>query len=76
MGAATAWLLPRSKIKPSEACEIAGLEPRFETLKGDADAYILALNIARRHLNKGQFAVVVEKAWPEHEAQASSIFRI
>ena len=36
MGAATVWLLPRSKIKPSEACEIAGLEPRYETLKGDA----------------------------------------
>ena len=41
------------------ACQLAGVEPRFETLDGqDPVAYILSSNIARRHLTKGQAAMV------------------
>ena len=42
------------------ACQLAGVEPRFETLDGqDPVAYILSSNIARRHLSKGQQAMAV-----------------
>jgi ParB-like chromosome segregation protein Spo0J len=45
------------------ACEIAGIEPRFTTYEGsDPDGYALAVNIARRHLNKGQIAMVAARA--------------
>lgn len=38
-----------------EACEMAGVEPKFEKLNGhDAKAFILSVNVNRRHLNAGQ----------------------
>jgi ParB-like chromosome segregation protein Spo0J len=41
------------------ACELAGIEPRFETYEGDdPDGYALAVNGQRREMNKGQKAVV------------------
>jgi len=42
------------------ACELAGVEPAFEQL-GDHDpvAYILSSNVNRRHMSKGQLAMVV-----------------
>jgi hypothetical protein len=53
-------------VDRERACEIAGVEPRYQTMSAkDADAHILSLNIARRHLNKGQIAVVVAMAYPE-----------
>lgn len=45
------------------ACALAGVEPEFVSYDGDdPDGYALAVNIARRHLNKGQQAMVVAKA--------------
>jgi ParB-like chromosome segregation protein Spo0J len=45
------------------ACEIAGVEPTFTTYDGDdPEGYALAVNIARRHLNKGQIAMVAARA--------------
>jgi ParB-like chromosome segregation protein Spo0J len=41
------------------ACELAGVEPTFETYAGDdPDGYALAVNGQRRAMNKGQKAVV------------------
>jgi ParB-like chromosome segregation protein Spo0J len=41
------------------ACELAGVAPRFTTLPDDVDpvAYILAANVARRHLTQAQRAM-------------------
>ncbi len=45
------------------ACGIAGVSPDFVTYDGDdADGYALAVNINRRHLNKGQQAMITVKA--------------
>lgn len=45
------------------ACGLAGVEPTFTTYDGDdPDGYALAVNIARRHLNKGQQAMVAARA--------------
>ena len=50
------------------ACKIAGVEPQFQELNGiDPVSYILSANIRRRHLNKGQQAMVVAKIYPESE---------
>lgn len=47
----------------AEACRRAGVEPRWEELDGrDAVAYILAANVQRRHLSKGQTAMAVARA--------------
>jgi hypothetical protein len=44
------------------ACQIAGIEPTFITYDGDdADGYALSVNIARRHLSKGQQAMVAAR---------------
>jgi ParB-like nuclease domain len=45
------------------ACRIAGITPEYTTLNGhDPVAFILSQNIARRHLNKGQQAILVLRA--------------
>lgn len=45
------------------ACELAGVEPQFTTYDGDdPDGYALAVNIARRHLTKGQQAMIIAAA--------------
>jgi len=50
------------------ACDLAGVEPTFITYDGDdPDGYALAVNVARRHLSKGQQAMVV--------ARAASVFK-
>lgn len=42
------------------ACQLAGIEPTFATYDGDdPDGYALAVNLARRNMNKGQTAVVI-----------------
>jgi len=44
------------------ACQLAGVEPRFETLDGqDPVAYILSSNIQRRQMTKGQTAMAVAR---------------
>lgn len=45
------------------ACEAAGIEPTFEDLTGkiaDPIAYVLSLNLRRRHLDVGSRAVIAE----------------
>ena len=51
----------RNRLK---ACEIAGIQPRYEVLPDgvDATAFILSLNVSRRHLTKGQQAMAVAQA--------------
>lgn len=45
------------------ACELAGVEPEFTTYDGeDPDGYALSVNIARRHLTKGQIAMVAARS--------------
>jgi ParB-like chromosome segregation protein Spo0J len=44
------------------ACKLAKVTPVFETYAGDADAYALTVNIARRHLTKGQRAMIAARA--------------
>lgn len=45
------------------ACKLAGVEPRFELIDDGRDpvAYILATNVSRRHLSKGQRAMAVAR---------------
>ena len=50
------------------ACEIAGVEPRFEKLSGqDPAAFIVSVNLARRNLKKGQQAMALAMIYPEPE---------
>jgi hypothetical protein len=43
-----------------EACRRAGVDPRDELLNGaDPRRYILSQNAARRHMSKGQLALVI-----------------
>ena len=50
------------------ACEIAGIEPTTVLFEGDDPrAYIVASNIARRHMSKGQQAMAVAMVYPEPE---------
>ncbi|MFJ5875981.1 ParB N-terminal domain-containing protein [Streptomyces sp. NPDC093088] len=45
------------------ACEIAGVEPRFTTYTGDNPrAMIFSKNVVRRHLSKGQQAMITAMA--------------
>ncbi|MFC8269670.1 plasmid replication/partition related protein [Streptomyces cinereoruber] len=45
------------------ACEIAGVEPRFATYTGDNPrAFVLSSNVYRRHLSKGQQAMITAMA--------------
>jgi ParB-like chromosome segregation protein Spo0J len=51
------------------ACEIAGVEPRFERLDegADLDAYVVSCNVERRHLAAGQRAMSVAMIYPDPE---------
>jgi hypothetical protein len=45
------------------ACKLAGVEPEFVAYEGDdPDGYALAVNISRRHMTKGQQAIVVARS--------------
>ncbi|WP_158973325.1 ParB/RepB/Spo0J family partition protein [Streptomyces griseus] len=62
------------------ACEIAGVEPRFTTYSGsDPKGLILAHNLRRRHISKGQQAMIVAMARSfsehslRHQAKVHSI---
>jgi hypothetical protein len=50
------------------ACKLAGVEPTFVTREVDPIAYILSLNVHRRHLSKGQQAMAYAMAYPESSA--------
>jgi hypothetical protein len=50
------------------ACEIAGVEPTYQSLNGhDARAFIVSANLARRNLTKGQQAMALAMIYPEAE---------
>jgi hypothetical protein len=50
------------------ACEMAGVEPRFEVYNGDDPVeFILAANIDRRHLTAGQCALIIALVYPDPE---------
>jgi hypothetical protein len=40
------------------ACELAGIEPRYEVVNGDAADLIIAANVMRRQMTKGQIAIL------------------
>lgn len=53
------------------ACEIAGVEPRFTEYDGDSPvAFIIGINLSRRHLNKGQKIVLALELEPYFAAEA------
>jgi hypothetical protein len=55
----------RNRLK---ACQIAGVEPVFETFSGkDPVSYILSLNVTRRHLTKAQAAMAAAMMYPEEK---------
>jgi ParB-like chromosome segregation protein Spo0J len=57
----------------ARACEIAGIEPATVLFEGDDPrAYIIASNIARRHMSKGQQAMAVAMVYPESEKTTHS----
>jgi hypothetical protein len=52
----------------ARACEIAGIEPATVLFEGDDPrAYVIAANIARRHMSKGQQAMAVAMVYPVPE---------
>jgi ParB-like nuclease domain len=52
----------------ARACEIAGIEPATAPFEGDdPGAFIIAKNICRRHLTKGQQAMAVAMVYPVPE---------
>jgi hypothetical protein len=52
----------------ARACEIAGVEPSTMVFDGDDPrAFILAMNIKRRHMTKGQQVMAVAMMYPEPE---------
>ncbi len=54
---------PRAGRNRYAACQLAGIEPVFTTYDGDDPAgAALAVNIAHRHLTKGQQAVIAARA--------------
>jgi hypothetical protein len=48
-----------------EACKRAGVDPIFETLSGDPLPYIYSANVKRRHLSKGQQAMLTAMMFPD-----------
>ena len=53
------------------ACRHAGVEPRYVAWTGESPtAYVLSLNLHRRHLTDGQKAMIAADALPLFEAEA------
>lgn len=49
-----------------EACEIAGVDPKFEKLNGhEPKSFILSMNVQRRHMTPSQLAVATAMIYPE-----------
>ncbi len=60
-----------------EACRIAGIEPEVQELNGqDINAYIIASNINRRHMTKGQRAMAVAKIYPDTQQGKKTSLKI
>ena len=53
------------------ACQHAGIEPRFEEWSGESPtAYVLSLNLHRRHLTQDQLAAIAVEAKERYEEEA------
>lgn len=53
------------------ACDLAGVQPIFRTYHGDDPvAFVMALNMERRHLTVGQRAMLANEILPMYEAEA------
>lgn len=51
-----------------EACRLAGIEPETRMLNGeDQAAFIVSVNLNRRHMTKGQKAMALARIYPEPE---------
>lgn len=49
----------------ARACDVAGVEPRYETYTGDDPVrYVVSVNIARRHLSVSQRAAIALELYP------------
>jgi len=53
----TGEIHPAAALFPLAACRMAGVAPTFTVHDGDAVAYVLSANVARRNLSKGQRAM-------------------
>lgn len=54
------------------ACQVAGVKPEFRQFNGDDPvAFVMALNMDRRHLTVGQRAMVALKLVPMYETEAA-----
>jgi hypothetical protein len=50
----------------NSACEIAGVEPKFQKINGqDQKAYVLSVNINRLHMTAGARAMAVAMMYPD-----------
>jgi len=66
------WLVDgRNRLK---ACEMVGIEPRFERVNGATDllALVVSLNVKRRNLTAGQRAIAAAEAWIQAERKGGS----
>lgn len=76
------WLHPDGRILDGRnryrACRELGLEPQFRTWDGEGSliAFVLSLNIHRRHLSSSQRAAVAVAVLPYLEAEAKERQRI
>lgn len=60
-----------------DACEMAGVEPKFTKLNGeDIKAFIISQNIKRRHLNTGQRAMAYAMIHPVRNHQGTKNYEI
>jgi N6-adenosine-specific RNA methylase IME4 len=54
-----------------KACKELGIEPQFDTYKGDKPLeFVISLNLKRRHLNEGQKAVISLDILPMFQEEA------
>lgn len=59
-----------------KACALAKVKPRTEEYRGDSPtAFVISLNVKRRHLNSSQCALVGSEALPLFEAEAKERMR-
>lgn len=61
------------------ACQAAGVEPRYETWAGDPGteiAFVISLNLTRRHLSPSQLAMVAAKLATMRQGQRNDLTEI
>lgn len=58
-----------------QACKQAGVDPRFENFTGtesEATAFVISMNLARRHLTTAQKAVLAVRLLPQEKVSAQA----